>query len=182
MRNPRGSVALALALTLGLAYADVPETYQVIVQRNLFSPSRGSASARLSATATAVAAPTVTDTITLVGVAVLEGQATALFAGSAPGLSGARRKGDTLDTLRLSSVSTAGVRVDTGNPQETLQLAVGQSLSRLAGQSWRVSAAPLPVPTTASDSAATAAPATSAGDADDILKRMRERRQKEMNP
>ena len=173
-------LALVLALALDAASADLPETYQVIAQRNLFSPSR--VGTPPPAPTVAAAPPAPTETVTLIGVAVLEGEATALFAGSTPILSGARHPGDRLDQARISAVSTVGVSVDTGSPEGPLRLAVGQSLQRFQGQPWQRSAEA--VSAAASPAAAPAAlqSPTPSGDAGDILKRLLERRQKEMKP
>jgi hypothetical protein len=176
MRPEASALILAFALALGATAADVPEAYQVIAQRNLFSPSRVGTPPRLPAAA--VETPPPTETLTLTGVAVLEGRATALFAGSTAGLSGAHQVGGALDNLRLTSVSTAGVSFDADGQAGPLRLAVGQSLRRLLGQPWQLTASAAPAAAPAAAPQATAP----AGDTGDILKRLLERRKKEMNP
>ncbi len=186
-------LTIALGLALGVAAADLPETYRVIAQRNLFSPSRV---ATPPPTTTVVVPPPPAETVTLTGVVILDGQATALFAGSTADLSGACHTGDSLGTLRVATVSTAGVSVDAGGQEGTLRLAVGQSLRRTQGQPWQWSAAapaaaaappPPAMPSatataTASPAATAPAPAAASADAAEILKRLIERRKKEMNP
>jgi hypothetical protein len=178
-------LTLVLALASGGLGADLPEAYQVIARRNLFSPSRVATPPPTAATV--VAPPPPAETITLSGVAVLDGQATALFTGSTASLSGACRPGESLGPLRVITVSTGGVSVDAGGQGGALCLAVGQSLRHLQGQPWQWSATAAdgatPVPPASSSSAATPPPAsTPAGDTDAILKRLLERRKKEMNP
>jgi hypothetical protein len=179
-------ITICYVYTSASAWAALPEAYQVIAQRNLFSPSRVGTPPRSEAAA--LETPTPTETITLTGVAVLDGEATALFSGSTPSLSGARRVGEAMDNARITTISTAGVSFDTGGQGGDLRLAVGQSLRRLPGQAWQWSAdavsAPAAAPATEAAPAAQAAPPTAApaGDAGDILKRLLERRQKEMKP
>lgn len=187
-------LTIVLGLALGAVAADLPEAYRVIAQRNLFSPSRV---ATPPPTTTVSVPPPPAETVTLTGVVVLDGQATALFAGSTADLSGACHAGDSLGTLRVTTVSTAGARVDADGQEGTLRLAVGQSLRRLQGQPWQWSAAApalasaVPPPPATPSAAATSpaspsatAPATAAPSADaaEILKRLIERRKKEMNP
>jgi hypothetical protein len=176
-------LTLVLALVSGGLGADLPEAYQVVARRNLFSPSR---LATPPPATTVVAPPPPAETITLSGVAVLDGQATALFAGSSASLSGACRPGESLGPLRVNTVSTGGVSLDPGGQGGALCLAVGQSLRRLPGQPWQWSATAAdgatPVPAAASSTAPPPPASTPAGDTDTILKRLLERRKKEMNP
>jgi hypothetical protein len=188
MRVRLYALCLNLVLT-ALALAEVPETYRVIVQRNLFSPSRAAVVARPVSVVSE--APPPTETVTLTGVVSLGGQLTALFSGPSPGLGGVRRPGERLDLGLVSAVDTAGVTLDTGADSGVLRLAVGQSLHRVVGQPWALSsdAAPAGARPSAPSAAAGSVPAAgsaaepaAAADSAEMLRRLLERRKKELTP
>jgi|GEM_PF-3590990 len=174
--------SLCLCLTAGAA-VELPEAYRVIAQRNLFSPSRTPAVAHSGPIVPP--APPPTETVTLTGVALLEGRPTALFTGSTPGLNGVRRPGERLDIGAVGAVDLAGATIDTGTDGGTLRLSVGQSLRRIVGQPWAVSSEAVPLSASASAAAPATAPAAAPGAApvggsSDMLQRLLERRKKEL--
>ncbi|MBN2449082.1 MAG: hypothetical protein JXR77_01755 [Lentisphaeria bacterium] len=200
---------VAFGLALVRLHAEIPEAYRVLVQRNVFDPHRGPVVSRAPTEQRSVPPPIPTESTTLVGVAILNDAAAALFAGTRAGLAGTRRPGDDMEIGRLEAVTTDGVTV-TARDGSTLRLDVGQTLSRRVGEAWRLtdgthappSAASFPgpgtspagvSPTTSGTPAAdtrgpAAAPAAapssteSAAGADEILKRMLERRKRELSP
>lgn len=173
--------ALLCAGFAARAAVELPEAYRVIAQRNLFSPSR--TPAVTTHAPVAVQAPPPTEAITLTGVVVIAGQPTALFNGSTPGLNGPRRPGERLDIGAIQAVDLGGVTLDAGTGSAPLRLGVGQSLRRVVGQPWAVSAEAAP----ASAAVGTGAPAAAAGappasESADMLQRLLERRKKELGP
>lgn len=187
---------LLLILPALVVAAELPEEYQSIIQRNVFSTTRVPPTARRSSgaptpaeTATADPAPVPADTTTLLGVVLQDGRATALFAGSSPTLSGARHPADHLGSACLTAADTDGVMLDNGKAAPALHVNVGQTLTRLNGQPWQIAAADMAVRTPTSTTA-TAPPVPSAtepaaeavSDGGDILQKMLERRKREMTP
>lgn len=181
-------IALGLLGLLATVAADLPETYAVIVTRDVFNAKREPAVSR-SARLEPVAPVAPPDSLTLLGVAILDGRATALFAGSAPEFTGLRRPGETLGAGRVVTIDTDGVTFET-DPVSTLRVRVGQTLARSAGQAWQLStSAPAPVagpsgtmaPTAAAGTTPAPGPAAATSPAD-MLKQMLERRQRELTP
>ncbi len=178
----------ALLAALTAAAVDVPETYRVIAQRNIFSPSRSPRS--VAQPPPAAPPPPPVETVTLTGVVVLARQPVALFSGPHAGLGGMRRLGERLDLGVVAEIDTAGVTLDMGADAGRVRLLVGQSLTRTAGKPWSVSADAGPggapgqgPPVAAAAGSSAAAPSSGGGEAaSDVLKRLMERRRKELNP
>ncbi len=188
----RRMVIILASLSTAFA-AGLPEAYQVIVQRDIFNPGRTPAAARPQGEPVEAAPVALPDRLSLIGVAILDGQAQALFVGSRLEWTGRRQPGDDLAAGRLVAVDTAGVTLATG-PGTTLRLRVGESLTAVAGEPWRLSDGPAPVapaaPTPSADRPApsgdvtTAAPAApaAASSPEDLIQQMRERRRRELAP
>jgi len=181
---------LAIPLLLGVLAlgADLPEAYQIILRRDVFNPRRVPLPVRDSSAAAAIpVAPP--ETLTLVGVAVADGKASALFSGSTAELSGTRHPGEPLGSGRIVSIDTDGVTFE-ADAVSTLRLRVGQTLRRTVGQAWQASVAPAAVPevqTVANPPPSTGPVAASAPPADgaapgDMLKQLMERRKRELAP
>ncbi len=154
-----------------------------IARRNVFSPTRSAGRPATGGGSATVAADSA-DVLTLVGVAVLRGEATALFAGSRPEFGGPRRLGDTVGDCRVAAIRTDGVQLAGG--AEPLTLAVGASLRRAPGQAWELAAPGVVVaaPTAAVGTSVPAPTGTApaGGSPDEAVRRMIERRQRELNP
>jgi hypothetical protein len=193
-----GSLGAALSAAAPLESLDA---YNGIVQNNIFDPNRsGFRPAVASGAATEVpAAPPVV--VTLVGVAVLHGETTAVFASATPDLAGSRRAGERLGEWSLTAVTLNDVTLKTATAE--FHLAVGRALVKSADATWQVGSAPLSTaspsvtpylsaPGTVAGTGAAVAISTQAGASEtpaatgsspeEILRRMRERRQKELNP
>ncbi|NLF15957.1 MAG: hypothetical protein GX595_01685 [Lentisphaerae bacterium] len=195
----RRRIVIILASLSTAFAAGLPEAYQVIVQRDIFNPGRTPAAARPRGEPVVAAPVASPDRLSLIGVAIIDGQAQALFVGSRLEWTGRRQPGDELAAGRLVAVDTAGVTLETG-PGTTLRLRVGESLTAAAGEPWRLSDGPPPVATMApapsadrpapaggvTAAASAAAPAAAAPAAasspEDIIKQMRERRRRELAP
>lgn len=183
--------AIPFLLALLTAGADIPEAYQVIISRDVFNPRRDPGALRASH-ATPVAPVIPPDRLTLLGVAVVDSRATALFAGSTPELTGSRRPGETLGSGRVVSIDTDGVTFE-ADAVSTLRIRVGQTVTRSGASPWQVSdslpaAGPAPVaPLTPTQPAGPAAestvpPPAGAATPGDILQRLLERRKRELAP
>ena len=183
-------VYLTILLGGGLApvfAADQAEPLQPflpIVQSNMFDPNRGLPTPLRSADGAPIAPLGIpTAALTLAGVGILRGHITAVCTGSSAELSGIHVAGDHLADLVLEAIDLQGATLTHGKDQ--FRLPVGSSLTKMADTPWQVSAT-APAAGSASSSGAVspaAAGAAPAGDdSNDILRRMRERRQKELNP
>ena len=162
---------------------DPLQPFSAITQSNMFDPNRGLPRPIRTAGGTTEAPVTVpTATLTLAGVGILRGEITAVFTGSSTELTGIHRAGDRIADLSLAAVDLEGATLMLGEVK--LRLPVGSALVKTADTPWQVSTvAPAAASTVTTDSPAAAAGTDSAGaDSNDILRRMRERRQKEMNP
>ncbi len=187
----------ALAATAG----ELPDAYRVIVQRNIFNANRVPApTVRPDSVALPVPPPPSPPTVTvaLTGVLVIDGEATALLSSTDPELSGERRVGDALGAWRVASILTTGISlVDEAGEQALLP--VGKAIARTGDQPWRLSeerpaysrpaqsSGPSSPSTSAASSTSSSSSSTAAGAGEsggseaDILKRMMERRQRELN-
>lgn len=191
------TVVLMSVLLPALAEAE-PEGIQAfsgIVQSNIFDPNRILPRPSQTAGTGALTPATPPLSLTLTGVAAFRGVTTAVFIGSAPEVTGSRQAGEKLADLTLVAVDLTGVTLQTG--AGALRLPVGSALVRDADAGWQVSAGPapaaVPAATAASSpaatspvAAATGGPAPTAapsGDSEaEIIRRLRERREKELNP
>ena len=116
--------------------------YQIVVQRNIFDPSRLPPRTERGPTPTPVPPP---ETLDLTGVIVQASGPVALFEGSKIGSSKAVREGQEVEGLRMNQIRTEGVLASDGPTSLTLR--VGVRLSRPVGASWRVGQRPAPIST-----------------------------------
>lgn len=166
------------------------QAYSVVVQRNIFdrtrtAPLRHTGDGTVRAEVAAAPRP-VTESFALAGVALLEGTYTAVFRGNPASLAGSRQVGEAVGDWRVAAVDLEGATLVNGS--EVRRLAVGVGLSHAPNEAWQV-AETLPAETAApGPGSAPAAAATSsavagkpAADSNDVLKRMLQRRQQELN-
>jgi len=121
----------------------------------------------------------------LLGVALTDRDAFAHFAGA--GAPAVARPGDAVGPLRLAEIRDGSVLLESDGRR--WELPVGRQLTRLGSGPWTVAegaAPPAPAasaaaPTAAAPGAPAAAPSAPAG-AGDILRRLMERRMREMGP
>jgi hypothetical protein len=201
-RHPTPVLAVCLTLTLAAVHAPAAESledFAIITRRNVFDPDRRPEhpNTRPAEFLPPPEPPAPPETISLLGVALTEERATAVFNGSTPELSGTRTLGETIADLVVVDLDTREVVLrprpagtdDRGDDSTELRLPVGGGLSRQGRESTWKRAEVRPVP----DRSAPARGAEpdhagpeEAGDesADrnesDILKRLRERRQREL--
>jgi len=155
-------LALAWAMGSGLpGQGAVPSQtdwgqYEIVVQRNIFDPSRRPPQADRGPTPTPVPPP---ETLDLTGVLVQPSGPLAFFEGSKTSGSKAVKEGQELQGLRLGQIRTQAVLASDGPTSLTLR--VGARLARPEDGSWRV--VPRPVAAAAPTSAPSASTATRKG-------------------
>lgn len=207
--HTRRLAVLALLLCGGACLAQssttLPERYTLLTQRNIFDSKRRPPSTRASDSHPDVPAePTAPapQTVRLTGVVVRDAVALAMFSGPNSEFSGTRRVGDALAGYTIRVIDTHSVILADGDQE--LRIPVGGGLSGGSETGWtvldvidtRANAGDTPNSGTAATGAATS-PAGSgtptsvpdadgaASDADDpraeLLRRMRERRQREQD-
>lgn len=168
-------IRILLFLSLAaVALAGAPERYDLLVQRNIFAPDRRAVTAALPP---AVPAPEPAEVapaarLTLVGVAILNGVAHAVFAGSAEAFDGPFQTGDRLGPWEVRAIDTQ--RVTLVADDHSLELPVGGSLEQ-RGDAWALTEGTVAAPPAAEP---TTEPAEDAGMT--ILERLRQRRQQEL--
>jgi hypothetical protein len=148
-----------------------------VAERNIFNPARTPRSSGTEAASNAPPSP-VAEVLTLVGVLDDGIRRTAFFDGSSTALRQVLASGGTVAGLTLTEVALHQATLSAG-PQ-TFTLSVGRSLAREPGGAWR--AAPDATIGAAPDAASsTVAPAsTPSSDANDALRRLKERRRKQL--
>ncbi|MBN1866108.1 hypothetical protein JW916_02330 [Candidatus Sumerlaeota bacterium] len=188
---PAQDVASSAAPSAERSFSD----FQLVAQRNIFDSQRVARRANSEPMA-----PTVrVDRIVVLGTLIDGGERVAFLQGTQGAYSGTFRPGDTIADLVVSGISTEGVRILDGD--RAFNLAVGRALERRGEEPWQLgeggSFVPVPAsgshfaPSAESGSASSSSPSASASPssdasaggsspADDILKRMMERRQREM--
>jgi len=144
----------------GLVPAEIDfDAYALVVQRNIFDPSRRPPQPERAPTPTPAPPP---ETLDLTGVVVQTAARVALFEGSTFSGSKAVREGQEIQGLRLKRVRTDSVLAADGPTSLTLR--VGAQIAKPFGGAWKV--APRIVAAAAPASApATAPTSSSSGDA-----------------
>ncbi len=183
---------VAILCLYGFAVAaggDGVKAYDIIATGNIFSPTRGvrrvekTAETREPETPAAAA-----ESLTLTGVVVIDGKASALLAGTVDSLTGSRQVGDQHGSLEITKIETTGVTL--ASEQGELHLSVGATLTRAGNGPWQVAAGAIPAlpaprradPGVDKGPEPASPPGHSAGTSpSDILKRLRERRQQELS-
>ncbi|MDK2971072.1 MAG: hypothetical protein PWP23_827 [Candidatus Sumerlaeota bacterium] len=140
------------------------DTYSIIIERNIFNPTRRAPSSRPAPPVSR--APAVT-TITLIGAVVKEDERTAIFSSAVTEHAGHRKTGDSIAGFTIESIDTKGVTISIDG--DTKLWAVGSILRRIDDGDWYLPQAAGAATDITKDPAAEAA----------ILKRMRERREQE---
>jgi len=158
--------------------------YRIISERNIFDPNR---SPRRASNAQRPRPKTV-DSFALVGIMTYEKGAFAFFDGTRGDFKRAVKESGEIAGFKVASVSPDAVRLASGEQQFDLKVGMqlrreeegpwepsSQTASYASGPGSRSSAAsPAPAP-----SAPPAAPSTSGGSADDVLRRLMQRREQE---
>jgi hypothetical protein len=154
--------------------------FRTIGERNIFNPNR---TPRQNAGRTAeVATGPADEVIALVGTLDYEKGVFALFEGSDPAHRQALKAGARVAGLTITTIRPTEITLDQDG--RAARLPVGGQLRRPPGGSWTVSEAPAPLPSTplAESPSTSTAPATPGApvDATETLRRLREKRQKQL--
>jgi hypothetical protein len=150
---------------------------RAVAERNIFNPARTPRSSGAELAPNAPPSP-VAEVLTLVGVLDDGTRRTAFFDGSSAALRQALISGGTIAGLTLTAVALDQATLSVG-PQ-TFILPVGRALAREAGGAWR--AAP-DAPISAAPDAFTGtvtSPSAPSPDANEALRRLKERRRKQL--
>lgn len=157
--------------------APVADPVRAVAERNIFNPTRTPRTGGAELAPNAPPSP-VAEVLTLVGVLDDGARRTAFFDGSSAALRQTLASGGTVAGLTLTEIALHQVILSAG-PQ-TFALAVGSSLAREPGGEWRAapdarinatpdSTTPIPTPSAAPTS-----------DSNDALRRLKERRRKQI--
>ena len=152
-------------------------TFKLVNERNIFNANRAG---RSSGAPKPAAKPTRIDNVALVGVMSYGQGPVAFFDGSSPSYKKAVRINDSLDSWKVTEINTAGVKLETGG--KTLTLRVGNQLRREDDGDWKqVERSDFAASSSSSASGDSAGSASSGGSSEsEILKRMMEKREKEL--
>jgi hypothetical protein len=148
------------------------DEFRLITDRNIFNPNRNPRRERAPEEK-----PARVDTITLVGTMDSEKGLRAFFDGSESGFRKALRVGDAIDKFKVTQISPNVVQLERDG--KTFAVRVGQQFRRPEGGDWNLEDAPREVPARTADQSPSSPPAIPA-DAPEALKRLMERRQKEL--
>jgi len=157
------------------------EAFQVIIERNIFNPNRSG-----RARAAPETKPVRTDELSLVGIVRFEGDKVAVFDGTEPAFRRGYREGETVAGFQVERIDADVIRLSrNGQP---LDLKVAQQLRRPDGADWKVAPVPAALadprvlagngssPARTAEAAATEIPA----DASEVLKRLMQKREKQL--
>ncbi len=185
-----GAAAVALALAGAVAGAEprpFSERYPTLSRRNIFDPDRGRPRPSVESARPAIPAPPPRrESVQLLGVALTESDAFAHLSGSnAPAVA---RAGDRVGDLRVVEIRDDAVVFESEGRQWTLP--VGRRLVRFGAQEWTMAAGESPMVPAASSAAAppaagaggNAGTAAPTGGMSEVMRRLMERRQREMGP
>jgi hypothetical protein len=155
------------------------EVYRNVRSKNLFDPTRRGITRVDPEAAARAAASTRTRSLALTGTMVTEGKSLAFFSGSAADGSRVVPVGNSVSNFKVASISTTQVSLEHDGKTITLDVGRALSIDPVAGDA---PVSPTVVDASPEMTAETAQPALPAasGDKSDVLKRMMERRAKEM--
>ena len=166
------------------ALADDFDAYRVVIERNIFSPDRHASSATYeidtaTTQTTATAAVAAEDRIDLLGTWITDRQAIAFTEGNRSEFSATPAVGEELGGWRIAAIDARGITLT--DAERTLHVRVGERIVRGEGEDWRVTerGALDSTPTVAAPSESKSGVGGVLGSAAEIMKRMRERREKE---
>jgi hypothetical protein len=151
------------------------ESFRVITARNIFDPNRVDASARAGNRDLPRATG---DFIALVGTMQFEKGLYAFFDSTSPKYRQVLKAGGRIGDFTVKKVTHQGVEL--ARDDKTYPLRVAQQLRRPEGGDWTVSAAERIEEAVATSAAGEAAPLAIPAGASDVLKRLMEKRQKQL--
>lgn len=184
---------LPLLVALSLAAAEAPSSetpaastrdyssFRVIAERNIFNASR---SGRSGGGPREQRRPVQVDTLSLVGTLIYAKGPVAFFDGSGSSFRGAHRADDKVAGLRITQIQPNSVKLEMGT--NLVELKVGMQLRREDQGEWRIasggerSSAPGTSSSSSSSASGSAASASPSGEVNEVLRRLMEQRQKEL--
>lgn len=180
---------VCLLLTAAPVFAQAPKSqgfddFKLVRTRNIFDPNRRATRTEAPRESRSSSSRiTRANTLSLNGTMVADGQSLAFFGGSKSEYSKVIGIGDTVAERKVKAITSTQVELEHGGKTEVL--AVGKYLTLEGTVEVPADSAPAPdAPPNASSTAAAegAAPASApSNDKNDVLRRMMERRAKEMN-
>jgi hypothetical protein len=162
------------------ASASTFESFKIIADRNIFNQNRSPRSARGEA-ARSKAAPVV-QSLSLVGTMSFEKGNFAFFDGSRPEYKKPLKAGETIAGYEIKEIKPTGVKIS--NETNQFELKVGQQLRRDEDSDWQISSGrESSVTNNSSPTSGTEnpSPTPASGSEDEALKRLMEKRAKELN-
>jgi hypothetical protein len=175
--NQAAPVAPAGAVAPNIGF----DAFQVIIDRNIFNPNRSGRSRSAPEVK-----PVRTDELSLVGVVRYDGDKVAVFDGTEPAFRRGYREGETVAGFRVERINADGIRLSRND--QSLDLKVAQQLRRPEGADWKVGPSPTALadprvlagngsgPARSAEAAAAEIPA----DASEVLKRLMQKREKQL--
>lgn len=149
--------------------------FRVIAERNIFNAARSGG--RVAAPPREARRPARVDTLAVVGLMSYEKRAYAFFDGSSSDFRKAVPVGGTVAGCKVVDIRPDRVQLEVGTNQ--FELKVGARLRREEQGPWQVSESTEPLPATSLDSSGSADANGSNGAADEVLKRLLQRREQE---
>jgi hypothetical protein len=155
------------------------ESFRIISERNIFNQNRSTRSTRREETTTR--RPPVVQSLSLVGTMSYAKGDFAFFDGTRPEYKKPAKIGEQIAGYEVKEIKPNGVKI--ANETNQFEIKVGQQLRREDESDWKISSAPVPVQSTSSDAGAPvdAGASGAPGSEDEALKRLMEKRAKEMN-
>lgn len=149
--------------------------FRIIAERNIFNAARSGG--RVSAPLRETRRPARVDTLAVVGVMSYEQGAYAFFDGSSSDFRKAVPAGGTVAGFKVVDIRPDRVQLEAGTNQ--FELKVGARLRREEQGPWQVTESTEPLPAAGPEPAGNAGAAGSNGAADEVLKRLLQRREQE---
>lgn len=175
----RGEAAEAPTSTNAPAAApNTFESFRIIAERNIFNQNRSAKAARRE---TAPARPDpVIQSFSLVGTMSFKKGTFAFFDGTRTEFKKPLKAGERIAGYEIKEIKPGGVKI--ANETNEFDIKVGQQLRREDEDEWQLSTAPAPAQIPAATGDSDASTAGGAGAEDEALKRLMEKRAKELNP
>jgi hypothetical protein len=156
------------------------QSFRVIAERNIFNQSRGPRSARRGTAATRPA-PKI-QSLSLVGTMSYSKGTLAFFDGTNPAFKKPVKSGEKIAGYEVKEIATSSVKIS--NDTQEFNLKVGQQLRQVDDGEWQLNSGPaIPASSSASASPGAAAAPEPSGSIseDEAVKRLMEKRAKELN-
>jgi len=157
------------------------DAFQVVIERNIFNPNRSS-----RARSAPEEKPVRTDELSLVGVVQYDGDRIAVFDGTEAAFRKGVREGETVAGFRITRIAADGIEL--AHNERQFPLKVAQQLRRPEGGEWKVAASQVAraeagVPAATGSGPGRGADVAAGGipaDASEVLKRLMQKREKQL--